>query len=218
MADCPESTVTPPSTLLLACGALAHEVSALIQVNGWDHMTVKCLPANLHNRPEQIPDKLRAKIRSLRSRFDRIVILYGDCGTGGGIDKVVEEENLTRIDGFHCYEFYSGTAEFTELSNQELGTFYLTDFLVRHFERLVIEGLGLDRHPHLTNVYFKNYRRLVHLAQIENAELKAMGEAAAERLGLDYEYRFTGLGGLEGFLKSTFKKDRKDKAGGHEAA
>lgn len=203
-------THSPPRTLLIACGALAREVSALIKLHGWGHMSVQCLPAHLHNRPGEIPDRMRDKIRALRDGYDRVLILYGDCGTGGGIDKVVKEEGVTRIGGNHCYEFYSGAAEFAELANQELGTFYLTDFLARNFERLVIEGMGIDRHPQLAGTYFKNYRRLVHLAQTEDAEVKALGEAAAERLGLDYEYRFTGLGGLESFLAANTLTDGAD--------
>lgn len=201
---------SPPSTLLIACGALAREITVLIRRNGWDHMTVKCLPAHLHNRPGRIPGMLRDKIRELGEDYDRVLVLYGDCGTGGGIDKVMAEEGAIRIEGNHCYDFYSGAAEFAKLSNQELGTFYLTDFLVRHFERLIIEGMGIDRHPQLIDTYFANYRRLVHLAQTEDAELKAMGEAAAERLGLEYGYHFTGLGGLEGFLESTVEAGRRE--------
>jgi hypothetical protein len=190
----------PPTTLIIACGALAREVTWLIGRHGWRHMSVTCLPAHLHNRPEKIPEAVRAKVRANRQHFDRILVLYADCGTGGDLDRVLEEEGVERIAGAHCYEFYSGSAAFAEMAEAEPGTFYLTDYLARHFERLIIQGLGIDRHPQLMPVYFGNYRRLVYLAQTEDADLRARAEAAAERLGLDFEVRFTGLGGLGSFL------------------
>ncbi len=190
----------PPSTLLIACGALAKEILALISANGWGHMAVTCLPAIWHNTPGRIPEGVRAKIRENRDRYDRILVLYGDCGTGGQLDAVLREEGVERIPGPHCYEFFATPAEFAALTERELGTFYLTDYLARHFDRLVYEGFGLDRHPELRDMMFGNYHRLVYLAQTEDEELKARAEAAAARLGLAYEYRFTGYGDLATFL------------------
>ena len=195
----PQAT-QPPSTLLIACGALAKEILALIAVNGWSHMAVTCLPAIWHNTPAKIPEGVRAKIRENRDRYDRILVLYGDCGTGGQRDAVLEEEGVERIPGPHCYEFFATPEEFAALTEQELGTFYLTDYLARHFDRLVYEGFGLDRHPELRDMMFSNYRRLVYLAQVEDDGLKARAEAAAARLGLAYEYRLTGYGDLATFL------------------
>jgi hypothetical protein len=143
---------------------------------------------------------MRAKIRANRSSYDEILCLYGDCGTGGELDRVLEEEGVRRIDGAHCYAFYAGDEAFSRLSEEEPGTFYLTDFLVRHFDALIIRGLGLDRFPQLRDDYFGNYRRVVHLAQFDDPELSAKAKAAADRLGLAFERRFTGLEGIRAFL------------------
>ncbi len=183
--------------MLIACGALAHEVMAVLRMNRWDDVAVQCLPAKLHNRPQLIPEAVRAKIREERDNFERIFVLYGDCGTGGLLDAVLAEEGVERIAGAHCYEFFAGTMEFTELNDEDPCSFYLTDFLVRHFDRLIIEGLGIDRHPELLPMYFGNYTRLVYLAQTDVPERVAEARAAAERLGLAFEYRFTGYGDLE---------------------
>ncbi len=190
----------PPSTLLIACGALAREVAELIRVNGWTHMSIACVPAHFHNTPAKIPGAVRAKIRAARGRYDRIVVLYGDCGTGGLLDQVLAEEGVERIPGPHCYQFYAGEADFAALMEAEPGTFFLTDYLVRHFERLIIAGLGLDRHPHLLSDYFGNYRRLVYLAQTEDADLTIRAREAADRLGLQFERRYRGYGELDRFL------------------
>lgn len=185
------------STLIIACGALARELTAVIATNGWPHVQVQCLPAELHNRPEKIPAAVQAKIRAGRGRFERILVAYADCGTGGLLDRVLEEEDVERLPGAHCYEFYAGSPAFAALADSEPGSFYLTDFLVRHFDRLVIRGLGIDRHPELAPMYFGNYRRLVYLAQREDAALRAQARMAAEQLGLVFEYRLTGYGELE---------------------
>jgi Protein of unknown function (DUF1638) len=190
-------------TLLIACGALARETLAVIAASGLPGVEVTCVSALLHNRPQRIPAAVREKIRENRERYARILVLYGDCGTGGELDRVLAEEGVRRIEGPHCYAFYAGQGVFDALSEAEPGTFYLTDFLVRQFETLVIEGLGIDRHPELLPIYFGNYRRLVYLAQTEDAELQAAARAAAERLGLAYEYRFTGLSGLAEFVRTT---------------
>ncbi len=182
--------------LVIACGALAREVLAL----RLDHIDVVCLPAQLHNHPKRIPDAMRDKIRASRESYDEILCLYGDCGTGGELDRVLAEERVRRIEGAHCYAFYAGEDDFSRLTEEEPGTFYLTDFLVRHFDALVIRGLGLDRHPELRDDYFRNYRRVVHLAQFDEPDLETKARAAAERLGLAYERRFTGLAGIRAFL------------------
>jgi hypothetical protein len=191
----------PPSTLIIACGALAREITQVIAAHGWSHMTVTCLPAHLHNRPQKIPEAVRGKIRAAKGRYDHLLVLYGDCGTGGLLDAVLEEEGVERIPGPHCYEFFTGATNFAALAEEEPGTFYLTDFLVRHFDRLIIEGLGLDRYPQLLPDYFGHYRKLVHLAQVEDPALDTAAKRAALRLGLTHERRFTGLGGLATFLR-----------------
>jgi hypothetical protein len=194
---------TPPcTTLLIACGALAREILALREAGGWDHLAVECLPAHYHNTPEAIAPAVQAKIRENRDRYGRIFVVYGDCGTGGALDRVLAEEGVERMPGPHCYEFYAGSAVYAAMMQAELGTFFLTDYMVRHFDRLIIEGLWLDRHPELLGQYFGNYRKLVYLAQTEDGELQAAAAAAAARLGLAYEYRFTGFGGLGDHLRT----------------
>jgi hypothetical protein len=191
-----------PRTLLIGCGALAREVLALIRLNRWDHMELACLPAHLHNRPQRIPDAVREKIRRARGKYDRIYVLYGDCGTGGMLDEVLAEEGVERLPGPHCYAFYSGVEDFLARAEAEAACFYLTDYLVRHFETLIIKGLGLDRHPDLLPLYFGNYEKLVYLAQVPDPHLEQEAKAAALRLGLAYEHRPTGYGGLHDFLRA----------------
>jgi len=190
-----------PSVLVIACGALAREIAALREANDWPHVDVRCLPAELHNRPERIPGAVRDTIRASRGRYASIFVAYGDCGTGGALDVVLRDENVERIPGAHCYEFFAGSPEFEAMTDDEVGTFYLTDFLLRHFDRLVIRGLGLDRHPELMPQYFGGYRRLTYLAQVEAPERIAAARAAADRLGLAFAYRVTGYGGLERSLR-----------------
>lgn len=191
----------PRGTLVIACGALARETLAVIEASGLEGIEITCVSALLHNRPERIPAAVREKIRENRERYRRILVLYGDCGTGGELDRVLAEEGVSRIEGPHCYAFYAGQEVFDALADAEPGTFYLTDFLVRQFDTLIVEGLGLDRHPELLPLYFGNYRRLVYLAQTEDPALDTAARAAAERLGLAYERRFTGLSGLAAFLR-----------------
>ncbi len=190
-------------TLLIACGALAKEVGWLIDINGWTHMEVTCLPAKLHNRPEKIPDLMRQKIQTAKAseKYQSILAVYADCGTGGLLDKVLVEEGVERIAGPHCYAFYSGLEKFETQQEDDISTFYLTDYLTRFFDRLIIKGLGLDRYPQLLSDYFGHYTKLVYLAQLDDPKLVAKAEAAAERLGLSFEMRKTGMGDLARFLE-----------------
>lgn len=190
-----------PKTLLIACGALAEETLAVIDEKKWRHLKIKCLPAKLHNSPALIPEAMRQKIQENKADFDQILALYGDCGTGGLLDNVLLEEGVERIPGAHCYEFFASSDVFKQYADAEPGTFYLTDYLARHFNRLIIKDLGIDRHPELLPLYFGNYKKVLYLSQTVNAELQEKAKAAAERLSLEYEYRFTGLTGLENFLK-----------------
>jgi hypothetical protein len=196
---------TGEGMLIIACGALAHEITALRRANGWDQLDVRCLPAELHNRPEKIPAAVRALIHSSRDRYRSIFVAYGDCGTGGLLDDVLREEGVERIPGAHCYEFFATAPVFAALAEAEPGTFYLTDFLLRHFERLVIRGLGLDRHPELNATYFGNYRKLVYLAQTQKPCSENEARAIAVRMGLQFEYRQTGYGTLETTLVAAVK-------------
>ena len=196
-----DTIATPHNkVLIIACGALAREAGDAIAASGLSHIDLTCLPAILHNRPERIPEAVRAAIRENRPRYRTIAVAYADCGTGGLLDKVCVEEGVTRIAGPHCYAFYSGTAAFLAAGDAEMDAFFLTDFLARQFDAFVIKPLGLDRHPELRDRYFGNYRRLVYLAQSDDPELDARAQAAAERLGLAYERRITGLGDLASFV------------------
>jgi hypothetical protein len=186
----------PARTLLIACGALAREVAALKRINGWTSVDVRCLPAQLHNRPEGIAPAVRAEIQANRAHYAQMFVVYGDCGTRGTLDAVLKEEGVERLAGAHCYEFLATSQVFAQLSDAEPGTFYLTDFLLRHFERLVIRPLGLDRHPQLEVEYFRNYKKLVYLAQVERPGAIVEAQRIADSFGFTFEYRFTGYGEL----------------------
>lgn len=190
-----------PGALIIACGALAQEIAALRRINNWDALDIQCLPPELHNRPEQIPARVREAIRAARDRYARIFVAYADCGTGGRLDAVLQEAGVERLPGAHCYEFYATAQRFSELAEQEPGTFYLTDFLVRHFERLVVQTLGIDRHPELIGEYFRNYRRVVYLIQDQAHSDVAAAARIAQRLGLAFECHHTGYGELERSLR-----------------
>jgi len=201
---------TPRATLIIACGALSHEIAALRRANGWTAVDVCCLPPELHNRPERIAPAVQEKIRAHRGGYRSIFVAYADCGTGGRLDAVLREEGVERLPGAHCYEFFAGARAFAELADAEPGTFYLTDFLTRHFERLVVRGLGIDRHPELAQEYFRNYRKLVYLTQIRSAALLEQARQIAADLGLAFEHRHTGYGELGAHLAALVSADRKD--------
>lgn len=188
--------------LLLACGALGREIVDLIERNRWTAFDLQCLPAKWHNTPDRIVPALREKIREAKPRYESIFVLYGDCGTGGDIDKLLAEEGIERLEGPHCYAFFSGQETFAKTADDDLTAFFLTDYLARHFDKLIWEGLGMDRHPELLPIYFGNYTKIVFLAQTRNEELAKKAMAAAKKLGLDYEYRYTGYGELERDLKA----------------
>jgi len=183
--------------LIIACGALAREITELKRSRGWRHIRLKCIDARLHNRPVEIAGRVRELIRENRASFKNIFVAYADCGTGGMLDHVLSEEGVERLPGAHCYQFFAGRQRFAALSAAEPGTFYLTDFLARHFQRLVIEPLKLDAHPELRDAYFGNYTRLVYLSQTRDSELLDAGKAAAARLSLPFEHVHCGFGELE---------------------
>jgi len=199
---------TNGNTLIIACGALAREIAALRRANGWTAIDVCCLPPELHNRPERIAPAVREKIRERRGEYRSIFVAYADCGTGGKLDAVLAQEGVERLPGAHCYEFFAGAPAFAELAEAEPGTFYLTDFLTRHFERLVVRGLGIDRHPELAQEYFRNYRKVVYLAQIRSAALLDEARRIASNLGLAFEHRHTGYGELGTHLATLVAADR----------
>ena len=180
--------------LVIACGALARELVHVVHGGGLAHVDISCLPASLHQRPAGIPAAVQRRIARARGHYERIFVAYADCGTAGRLDAVLDSEGVERLPGAHCYEVFAGSAAFARLGEEEPGTFYLTDYLARHFERLVIMGLGLDRHPELLPLYFGNYRRLVYLSQADDAGLVGAARSAAERLGLAFSHQHTGYG------------------------
>ena len=180
--------------LLLACGALAHEIVALKAANGWDHLDLQCLPAIFHNSPEKITPGIEAAVAEHRQDYDKIFVVYADCGTGGQLEAACKRLGVAMLEGPHCYSFYEGNAAFAQ--RDEITAFYLTDFLVRQFDAFVWKPLGLDRHPELREAYFGNYTKLVYQAQIDDPALTEKAKSHAERLGLEFERRFTGYGDL----------------------
>ncbi len=186
----------PGRLLVIACGALAHEITALIRLNGWDHIALACLPAIWHNSPERIAPGVEELVSRHRNNYEKIFCAYADCGTGGRLKATCERLGIEMIEGPHCYSFFEGNAAFAAHGESEISTFYLTDFLARQFEAFVIRPLGLDRHPELRDAYFGHYEKLVYLAQTDSPALSEKARRAAERLGLAYERRFTGYGDL----------------------
>ena len=180
--------------LLIACGALAREILDLKAANGWDHLDLTCLPANLHLRPERIPAAVEAAVDKHRAEYDGIFVVYADCGTGGLLQAKCAELGVEMVAGPHCYSFFEGNAVFA--ARDEFTAFYLTDFLVRQFDAFVWKPMGLDRHPELRDMYFGNYEKLVYQAQTNDPALDRKAEECAARLGLAYERRFTGYGDL----------------------
>lgn len=187
----------PEAVLVIACGALAREVVALKRRYGWNHLHLECIDARLHNRPALIPERVRQEIRDNKKRYDRIFVAYADCGTGGLLDRVLADEQVERLPGAHCYQFLAGVDRFEALADSVPGTFYLTDFLARHFDKLVMGPLKLDSHPELRDAYFGNYTRLVYLSQTIDAGLRQRAERAARRLGLPFEHVHCGYGALQ---------------------
>lgn len=186
--------------LLIACGALAREILDLKAANGWSHLDLTCLPANLHLWPDRITAAVEQAVRENRDRYGAVFVVYADCGTGGQLFEKCKELGVEMIAGPHCYSFFEGNAAFAEHAEEEIGAFYLTDFLVRQFDAFVWKPMGLDRHPELRDMYFAHYDRLVYQAQTDDPALDARARDCAERLGLRYVRRFTGYGDLKTVL------------------
>jgi hypothetical protein len=182
--------------LLIACGALAHEVLALKAANGWDHLDLQCLPAKLHLWPDRITPAVEAAVEAARDDYDSIFVVYADCGTGGMLKAACDRMGVEMVEGPHCYAFFEGNAVFAARAETEFTAFFLTDFLVRQFDAFVWRPMGLDRHPELRDLYFGNYTKLVYQAQVDDPALDEEAQDCAARLGLDYERRFTGYGDL----------------------
>jgi len=182
--------------LALACGALAHEILAIKAANGWTHLDLHCLPANLHLWPDRIPDAVEAAVAKYRNAYDQILVVYADCGTGGLLQARCAALGVPMVEGPHCYSFFAGNADFAARAETEFTAFYLTDFLVKQFEAFVWRPMGFDRHPELIAMMFGNYEKLVYLAQVDDPALDAKAADCAARLNLAYERRLTGYGDL----------------------
>ena len=189
--------------LVLGCGALVYDLLRLLKQNPSfsDRVNIQCLPASWHNSPQLIAPGVEKYLSENAHLYKEVYIAYADCGTGGALDKVLSKYKAKRIEGAHCYEFFAGTDAFEKLSEEEIGTFYLTDYLVKNFNRIMIKGLGLDKYPELFDAYFKHYKKLVYLAQTENDDWKKDAEKYAKDFGFDYEYRLVGTGSLDSVFK-----------------
>jgi hypothetical protein len=192
----PNKRISPKKVHVIACGAIAREILAVTRINGLDHIDLHCLPAIYHSYPQKIAPALEEAIVDARARgFEKVFVGYADCGTGGDIDRICEREGIERLSGPHCYSFFTGNEAFA-VRDDDITSFFLTDFLARQFEAFVVVPLGLDRHPELRDMYFGNYRKVVYLSQEEDPALQAKAKEAAAFLGLAYEYRYTGYGDL----------------------
>ncbi|MDR3495733.1 MAG: DUF1638 domain-containing protein [Ancalomicrobiaceae bacterium] len=189
-------------TLVIACGALIAELQQVIRLNGLDHIEVTAVPADYHATPDKIPDAVAAKIRAAKQRYAHVLVGFGDCGTRGRLDEILAQEGVERIEGAHCYAFYAGLDRFAQLHDEAAGTFYLTDFLARHFDKLTLKALKLDTHPELKSDYFGNYTRVVYLAQLPTPERLARAQAVAAWFGLPLTVVETGVAGLDDWLKA----------------
>jgi len=187
--------------LLIACGALAKEIIQFVEHNQLEEIDVQCLPARLHHRPALIPDALEKMVLKQRAKYQQIYVIYGDCGTAGGIDKIIEKYGLERIEGPHCFSFFEGNSRFAE-SEDDITSFFLTDFFCRHFDKFVWRQLRLDSHESMVEFVFGNYKKLVYIAQTEDETLKQQAMAIAEKLGLSFEYRYRGYSDLGVYIKS----------------
>jgi hypothetical protein len=186
--------------LIIACGALAREIVAVRDQNGWSHLDLTCLPAIYHNHPEKIEGAVRQTVAEHRGAYDKMCIAYGDCGTGGQLEAACTELGVEMIAGPHCYSFFEGNETFA--GRDEFTAFYLTDFLVRQFDAFVWKPLGLDRHPDLRDMYFAHYEKLVYQAQTDDPDLTAKARLCAERLKLPFERRMTAYGDLETHMRT----------------
>jgi hypothetical protein len=185
-----------PKLLIIACGAIAREIQAVLHLNGMDRVKITQIAAVLHNHPQQITKAVAKRLEMYRAEYEHIFVAYADCGTGGELDKLLKQHGISRLKGSHCYEFFAGTERFTQLHKAEPGRFYVTDYLLKNFDRLIMQGMGLIKHPKLIPIIFGNYHELIYLQQDPAANLVADGRIAADRLGLGYQVINTGYGQL----------------------
>ena len=196
-----------PRVLILACGALATEIRDISRLHELDNVTLECLPAILHNRPTQIPGAVRARLDRARGRYDRILLGYADCGTAGELQDIAAQEGIEMMPGAHCYQFFTGQQVFDDMHHDDPTAFYLTDYLVKHFDRIILDGLGMEAHPELRDMYFGNYTKMIYLAQTDDPDLDVRARACADKLGLAFERVATTYGDLEPAVVHIAKKE-----------
>jgi hypothetical protein len=194
---------TDKKALIIACGALVREIRDVLGANRLGAIDIAAIPALYHNRPEKIAPAVAERIAAARDQYDHIFVAYAECGTVGELDRVIAEAGAERLPGTHCYAFFSGVEAFAQ-RDDDMTSFFLTDFLVRQFDSIIVKGLGLDRHPELRDMYFGNYRKVVYISQVPTPALIAKAEAAAERLSLAFEHRLVGYGDLAVVLEQQF--------------
>lgn len=196
-----DETPEPAPVRVIGCGMIAREILAVTEQLGLKNIDLKCLPAMWHHYPDKISPGVDAAIESAKAEgFEQIFVAYADCGTGGHLDLVCEKHGVERIAGPHCFSFYMGNQEFEDQSDDLITSFFMTDFLARHFETFLVKPLGLDRHPELREMYFGNYTRMIYIAQTEDEQLTENARRAADFLGLEFEKRLTGYGDLTGAM------------------
>ena len=200
----PEPPPPRPRSLIIACGALIREIQAVLGQARLETVDLRALPASFHNRPERIAPAVDRLLAAAAGRYDETFIAYGDCGTGGELDRVLERYGVERLPGAHCYQFFTGVTAFEARAGDDLTAFFLTDFLARQFDALVVRGLGLDRHPELREIYFAHYDRVVYLSQAPTPALLDSARAAAHTLALAFEHRPVGYGDLAAALDARF--------------
>ena len=164
-----------------------------MRINNWQFADIQCLPAHWHNTPDRITPGVEQKILANCTKYNRILVAYGDCGTGGQLDAMLERYGVERLPGAHCYSFFSGQQKFEQLASDEIGTFYLTDYLAAHFDRIILKELGIAKYPELRDMYFAHYTRVLYLAQTKNTNILDCAKSAAAALSLPFEVQYTGL-------------------------
>jgi len=190
--------VQPPAktVLVIACGAIAREIHQIKLLNGWQHMELQAIDASLHFKPVKIAPAVRDKLERAKGKYEKIYVAFADCGTYGELDRVLSDYSVERLPGLHCYATFAGQVQFEQYQDSDPGTFYLTDFLVRHFERFVVKALKFDVHPELKQQFFGNYTKALYLAQTSSPALQKKAQDIAEYLELEYLETHTGYGEL----------------------
>lgn len=190
-------TATGARVALLACGAVARDAAALVERHGWD-ADVHGISSDLHMVPLEIAPAVEAKLVDLLPRYERVIVVYGDCGTGGRLDAVLEKYPAVRPAGAHCFQWYAG--ELFRRFSEDIGIYFLTDWLVDNWERAVVHGLGLDRFPWLKDTYFGNLTRILFVRQHPDETREAKAREIAAWMDKPLEIHDTGIEPLEELL------------------